>query len=122
MTKPDRDVNGIAGTEADHHMQCPACGQWFDMRDLAQVMAHIHDQEIEERQGRPATDLQWCSAHGEALRATPNVSGIISSPHRYLGDKYSLGRVCNTYISKRRNKGLVHSKWILSWPDDDPIN
>jgi hypothetical protein len=26
-------------------MKCPACGQWVDMRDLAQVMAHIHDQE-----------------------------------------------------------------------------
>jgi hypothetical protein len=34
MTKPGQDVNGIARTEADHHMKCPACGQWFDMRDL----------------------------------------------------------------------------------------
>jgi hypothetical protein len=38
MPKPGRDVNGIARTEADHHMQRPACGQWSDMRDLAQVM------------------------------------------------------------------------------------
>jgi hypothetical protein len=27
-------------------MQCPGCGQWFDMRDLGQVMAHVHDAEI----------------------------------------------------------------------------
>jgi hypothetical protein len=27
-------------------MQCPSCGQWFDMRDLGQVMAHVHDAEI----------------------------------------------------------------------------
>jgi hypothetical protein len=40
MPKPGRDVNGIARTEADLHMKCPA---WVDMRDLAQVMAHIHD-------------------------------------------------------------------------------
>jgi hypothetical protein len=45
MPKPGRDVNGIARTEADLHMKCPACGQWVDMRDLAQVLAHIHDQE-----------------------------------------------------------------------------
>jgi CRISPR/Cas system type I-B associated protein Csh2 (Cas7 group RAMP superfamily) len=57
MTTPGRDVNGIARTEADHHMKRPGCGQWFDMRDLAQVMAHIHDQEVEVRQG-PALDLQ----------------------------------------------------------------
>ena len=47
MTKPGRDVNGIARTEADHHMNCPACGR-FDMRDLGQVAEHIHDDsEIE---------------------------------------------------------------------------
>lgn len=26
--------------EAEHFMRCPDCGGWFDMRDLAQVMAH----------------------------------------------------------------------------------
>jgi hypothetical protein len=28
-------------------MKCPGCGQWFDMRDLAQVFSHVHDAEIE---------------------------------------------------------------------------
>jgi hypothetical protein len=28
-------------------MKCPACGEWFDMRDLAQVLAHVHDAEID---------------------------------------------------------------------------
>jgi hypothetical protein len=28
-------------------MKCPGCGQWFDMRDLAQVADYIHDSEIE---------------------------------------------------------------------------
>jgi hypothetical protein len=41
------DVDGIAATEADHFMKCPSCGEWFDMRDLAQVLEHVHDQEIE---------------------------------------------------------------------------
>jgi hypothetical protein len=43
MMKPGKDADGIARTEADHHMRCPACGQWFDMRDLRQVLEHVHD-------------------------------------------------------------------------------
>jgi hypothetical protein len=43
MTKPGRDVNGIARTEADHHMKCQACGQWLDMCDLWQDAEHVHD-------------------------------------------------------------------------------
>jgi uncharacterized C2H2 Zn-finger protein len=46
MTKPGTDADGIAKTEADHFMKCPACGQWFVMRDLAQVLAHVHDAEM----------------------------------------------------------------------------
>ena len=26
----------------EHHLQCPDCGGWFDMRDLAAVFAHQH--------------------------------------------------------------------------------
>jgi hypothetical protein len=25
-------------TEAEHYLRCPACGGWFDIRDLAQVI------------------------------------------------------------------------------------
>ncbi|WP_156041838.1 hypothetical protein [Bradyrhizobium sp. URHD0069] len=59
MTKPGQDVNGIARTEADHHVKCPACGQWFDMRDLGQVAEHIHDDreiEVSEAPGPPPRD------------------------------------------------------------------
>jgi hypothetical protein len=28
------DAVGIARTEADHFMECPGRGEWFDMRDL----------------------------------------------------------------------------------------
>jgi hypothetical protein len=41
------DADGTAVTETDHFMRCPGCGEWFDMRDLSQVLAHIHDAEIE---------------------------------------------------------------------------
>lgn len=41
------DADNLAQTEADHHMKCPGCGQWFDMRDLKQVAEHIHDGDFE---------------------------------------------------------------------------
>jgi hypothetical protein len=28
-------------------MKCLGCGEGFDMRDLGQVIAHAHDEEIE---------------------------------------------------------------------------
>jgi hypothetical protein len=43
-----RDADGVAQTEADHFGKCPVCGALVGMRDLAQVMAHAHGQEIEE--------------------------------------------------------------------------
>jgi hypothetical protein len=47
-----RDVDIAEPTEAEHHMKCPGCGRWFDMRDLGEVAEHIHDAgeiDIEER-------------------------------------------------------------------------
>ena len=41
------DADGIAKIEADHFMKRPAGGEWFDMRDLGQTLAHVHDAEIE---------------------------------------------------------------------------
>src|SRR4051812_45239584 len=26
-------------------MKCPACGQWFDMRDLMEVVKHVHNRD-----------------------------------------------------------------------------
>jgi hypothetical protein len=50
------DPDGVAEAEADHFMKCPGCGEWFDMRDLDQLLAHVHDAEIEisEDPGPPA--------------------------------------------------------------------
>lgn len=38
-------------SEADHHMKCPGCGQWFDMRDLKQALEHVHDGDFEIGEG-----------------------------------------------------------------------
>ena len=48
------DADGIATSEADHHMKCPGCGQWFDMRDLGQVLSH--DQRLDSR---PSTERPY---------------------------------------------------------------
>lgn len=37
---PGERLDGDPDDEADHYAVCPMCGAWFDMRDLAQVLAH----------------------------------------------------------------------------------
>jgi hypothetical protein len=44
----------VAEAEADHFMKCPGCGEWFDMRDLDQLLEHVHDAEIEICEGPTA--------------------------------------------------------------------
>jgi hypothetical protein len=49
--RPGFDIDGAAQTEADHFGSCPVCGAYLDMRDLDQVLAHVHDAEIEIGEG-----------------------------------------------------------------------
>lgn len=34
--------------ESDHFVRCPICDKVLDMRDLGEVLDHLHGQEIEE--------------------------------------------------------------------------
>ncbi len=49
----ENDPEGVAfgyevlGNEARPRSYCPICGALIDMRDLGQVLAHVHDAEIE---------------------------------------------------------------------------
>jgi hypothetical protein len=45
------DADGVARTESGHFGNCPVCGACVDMRDLGQVLAHVHDAEIEKCEG-----------------------------------------------------------------------
>ena len=45
------DPDGVAQTETDHFGKCPGCGQWFDMRDLGQILVHYLNAEIEIGEG-----------------------------------------------------------------------
>ena len=42
--------------EIEHFGNCPFCGALVDMRDLAQVFAHMHDQQPLDLTGRPDPD------------------------------------------------------------------
>lgn len=44
-------ADGTAKTEADHFGNCPVCGAFLDMRDLAQMLEQVHDADIEIGQG-----------------------------------------------------------------------
>jgi hypothetical protein len=51
------DADGVAKTEADHFGNCPVCGALVDMRDLGQVLAHVHDAKIEISEGAEPPSL-----------------------------------------------------------------
>jgi hypothetical protein len=38
-----RDADGEARSELEHFGNCPHCGALVDMRDLRQVIEHVHD-------------------------------------------------------------------------------
>jgi transcription initiation factor IIE alpha subunit len=38
-----RDADGEARAELEHFGNCPHCGALVDMRDLKQVIEHVHD-------------------------------------------------------------------------------
>jgi hypothetical protein len=46
-----RDVDDPYQPEIEHLGICPICGALVDMRDLGQVLAHVHDTEIELIEG-----------------------------------------------------------------------
>ncbi|TWI73615.1 hypothetical protein IQ16_01753 [Bradyrhizobium huanghuaihaiense] len=39
---------GHAQDEPEHFIRCTICGEPLDMRDLAQVLDHLHEQNVEE--------------------------------------------------------------------------
>ena len=46
IDEPDR-------LELDHFELCPVCGQLFDLRDLDQVMDHLHAPDVDIEPARP---------------------------------------------------------------------
>jgi hypothetical protein len=75
------DAGGIAETEADHFMKCPGCGQWFDMRELAQVAEHVHD-------GSEIGVSEIVAGEGESNLVVNKITwaqaGRVTDPGRYM--------------------------------------
>jgi hypothetical protein len=38
MVMKGYDPDGVAQTEVDYFEKCPACGEWFDTRDISQCL------------------------------------------------------------------------------------
>jgi hypothetical protein len=51
MDDPDRP-------EIEHFGNCPVCGALVDMRDLGQVMTHMHGEQPLDLTGKPKPDEQ----------------------------------------------------------------
>jgi hypothetical protein len=45
------DPDGTTANEADYFGNCSVCGAFIDIRDLGQVLAHVHGAEIEIGEG-----------------------------------------------------------------------
>jgi hypothetical protein len=52
------DSENLDRPEIEHFANCDVCGALVDMRDLGQVMAHMHGREPIDLTGQPAPDLQ----------------------------------------------------------------
>jgi hypothetical protein len=48
-----RNIDDPGGAELEYFELCSVCGQLFDLRDLAQVRAHLHPPEFEKVPARP---------------------------------------------------------------------
>jgi hypothetical protein len=48
-----RDVDDPAWPEIEHFANCPHCGALIDLRDLRQVLDHLHGEIPEDRTGLP---------------------------------------------------------------------
>jgi len=59
MPRPGVDVDDPDRLEIEHFGNCTICGALVDMRDLAQVLAHLHGAEIEIAEGDDAGKDQW---------------------------------------------------------------
>jgi hypothetical protein len=56
--KPGVDSESPERPEIEHFGKCDVCGALVDMRDLAQVMAHMHGREPLDLTGQPDPDVQ----------------------------------------------------------------
>jgi hypothetical protein len=79
--------------EQDHILECPVCGQTFDMRDLGQALDHWHDGPADDR-GGPLAKLKRVTAVWRGW-----VPATLSRPRR--GGLPSLRKIDHASITER---------------------
>ncbi|WP_192859598.1 hypothetical protein [Bradyrhizobium sp. DOA9] len=52
MTSEGKPLGWTPRDEREHFIRCPVCGEMLDMRDLSEVLEHLHGQEVEEEPTR----------------------------------------------------------------------
>ncbi|MCK1284347.1 hypothetical protein IVB41_10505 [Bradyrhizobium sp. 44] len=48
MFREGKPAGPTSQSECEHFIRCPVCGKMLDMRELGDVLDHLHGQEIEE--------------------------------------------------------------------------
>ena len=85
------DADGIATTEADHFGNCPVCGALVDMRDLGQVLAHIHGAVIEIEEGdAPPAPGEGCNRALCARKMLARI-GVMRALNRHVEREWQRG-------------------------------
>ncbi len=62
-------IQHLSEEERQHFLLCP-CGQYFDMRDLGQVFAHLHNERL------PVPEWSFSVKKGEPQAHTKNGSRL----------------------------------------------
>lgn len=90
MSFPAKRKGGAPNDEMEHFMQCGECGQYFDMRDLVEVLRHEepgHEANVAEMVRSVSADIALfaaCCAVSEAHE--PNWSGIKAKAEEWVSD------------------------------------
>jgi hypothetical protein len=70
----DYDPDRPTANESDYFGNCSVCGSFIDIRDLGQVLTHIHDAEIEIGLGR--SGLRFAFRSSRSPRQMPIACAI----------------------------------------------
>lgn len=107
-------------TERDHFLRCPACGEMLDMRDLGQILDHLHGKQIEEEPPgalmtacKTCDDVGWvCEAHPDlpwdGPRACPCGAAGAPCPHCNVPDAGETPRMPPGFIAEVDEKTKLH--------------
>ncbi|WP_271604939.1 hypothetical protein [Bradyrhizobium sp. CCBAU 11434] len=72
MVSEGKPVGWRSQSEMDHYIRCPQCGALVDMRDLGEVLNHLHGQEIDEEPATMSVTCATCDGTGWVCENHPD--------------------------------------------------